>query len=106
MQKRRHKVWLLVGVLVGVTVTTLIVTSPSCEPTPTGITREEAINIAIQKVEGEGEMSLEGRDTEVVEEADCWHIYFPHTSHEIQGGEPHVLVDKGSGNVTRVYYTQ
>lgn len=102
MQKRRHKVWLLVGT----TVITLMLTFAACEPTPPGITAEEAIEIAIQRVEADGVMSLDGRDTESEEEADSWHIYFPYTSHEVLGGEPHVWVDKASGEVTDIYYTQ
>ena len=105
MFKRRHKVWLLLGV-VGATVITLILTFGACEPTPTGITAGEAIEIARQRVEADGVMSLDGRDTESEEEADSWHIYFPYTSHEILGGEPHVWVDKSSGEVIDIYYTQ
>jgi hypothetical protein len=100
MKKRRHKVWLLVGV----TVITMMFTFAACGPT--GITLEEAIDIAIQRVEADGVMSLAGRDTESVEEADYWHIYFPYTSHELLGGEPHVWVDKSSGDVSQIYYTQ
>jgi hypothetical protein len=100
MQRRKYRVWLLVGAVV-----TLMLTFGGC----TGggaITREEAITIATQAVEDDGVMSLEGRDTESVEEATYWHIYFPYTSHELLGGEPHVWVDKTSGNVTSIYYTQ
>ena len=71
-----------------------------------GISREKAIAIAIQRVKEDGVMSLAGRDTNAVEEADSWHICFPYTSHEVLGGEPHVLVDKLSGKVIRIYYTQ
>ncbi len=106
MRKRRQKVWLLLGV-VGATVITLILTFGSCaEPTPTGITAGEAIEVAKQRVEEDGVMSLDGRDTETEEEADSWHIYFPYTSDEIRGGEPHVWVDKSSGEVIDIYYTQ
>jgi len=109
MQKRRHKVWLIVGILAGVagvTVITLMLTLGPWAPTPSGVTLEEAIGIARQRVEDDGVMSLDGRDTEQEEEADSWHIYFPYTSHEIRGGEPHVWVDKSSGEVTDIYYTQ
>jgi hypothetical protein len=100
MQKGKHKVWLLVGV----TMITLMFTFAACEPT--GISREEAITIANQAVEEDGVMSLDGRDTEAVEEATYWHIYFPFSSLNLRGGEPHVWVDKSSGNVTRIYYTE
>ena len=105
MQERRHKVWLLAGVA-GVAVITLALTIPACPSVPPGSTQEQAIAIAIQKVEQDGVMSLDGRDTEVVEEADYWHIYFPYTSHEIRGGEPHVLVAKSDGEVIEIHYTQ
>lgn len=100
MQKRKHKVWLLVGTAV----ITLMLTFAGCGST--GISREEAITIATQEVETDGVMSLDGRDTEVVEEATYWHIYFPYTSHELLGGEPHVWVDKSTGEVIDIYYTQ
>lgn len=100
MQKRRYKVWLLVGTAV----ITLMLTFAGCGPTSTS--REQAITIATQRVQEDGVMSLVGRDTEVVEGADSWHIYFPYTSHELVGGEPHVLVSKSTGEVMNIYYTQ
>jgi hypothetical protein len=103
MRRRRHKVWLLLGV-VGIVVVTLMLTFGDYGST--GITLEEAVEIAIQRVEADGVMSLDDRDTEHEEEADSWHIYFPYTSHELRGGEPHVWVDKSSGEVIDIYYTQ
>jgi poly-D-alanine transfer protein DltD len=100
MQKRRYKVWLLVGMAV----ITLMVTLPGCGSS--GITSEEAITIATQAVNDDGIMSLDGRDTVAVEEATYWHIYFPYTSHELLGGEPHVLVNNSNGTVIDLYYTQ
>lgn len=100
MQKRRYKVWLLVGTAV----ITLMLTLAGCGST--GISREQAITIATQAVNDDGVMSLDGRDTWVEEEEDYWHIYFPYTSLGLRGGEPHVLVDKSSGAVTDIYYTQ
>jgi hypothetical protein len=100
MQKRRHKVWLLMGV----TMITLMFTFAACEPS--GTTLEEAITIATQAVVNDGVMSLDGRDTESADEVTYWHIYFPYTSHELLGGEPHVWVDKTTGDVTNIYYTQ
>jgi hypothetical protein len=100
MQRRRHKVWLLVGAAV----ITLMLTWAGCGST--GISREQAITIATQAVEADGVMSLDGRDTVAVEETDSWHIYFPYTSHELLGGEPHVLVNKSTGAVIDLYYTQ
>jgi hypothetical protein len=100
MQKRKYKMWLIVGTAV----ITLMLTWAGCGST--GITREQAITIATQAVVDDGVMSLDGRDTVVVEEADSWHIYFPYSSHELLGGEPHVLVDKTTGEVIDLYYTQ
>ena len=105
MKKRSHKIWLLVGI-VGVAVIILVLTIPTRPSAQPDITPEEATAIARQRVQDDGVMSLDGRDTEVVEEADYWHIYFPYTSHEIRGGEPHVWVDKSSGEVIDIYYTQ
>ena len=105
MLKRRNKVWLLLGV-VGAGAIVLVLTFGACGPTPTGTTLEEATEIARQRVEADGVMSLDGRDTEVVEEADYWHIYFPYTSDEVLGGEPHVWVNKSDGEVIQIYYTE
>ena len=102
MQKRRYKVWLLVG---AATVITLMLAFAGCTGEG-GITLEEAIDIAIQRVGADGVMSLDGRDTESVEEATYWHIYFPFTDHYLRGGEPHVWVDKTTGDVIDIYYTQ
>ena len=93
--------WLLVGTAV----ITLMLTFAGC-PGGGGITSEEAITIATQAVGDDGVMSLDGRDTEVVEEADYWHIYFPYTDQWLRGGEPHVLVNKTTGEVIDIYYTQ
>jgi len=103
MQKGRRRVWLLVA-LVGAAVVTLMFTLGACGPS--GITLEQAIAIARQAVLDDGVMSLDGRDTEYEEEATYWHIYFPYTSHEILGGEPHVQVAKADGAVLEIYYTQ
>jgi hypothetical protein len=100
MQKRRYKVWLLVGAAA----ITLMLTLAGCGST--GISREQAITIATQEVVDDGVMSLDGRDTKVVEETTYWHISFPYSSPLLRGGEPHVWVDKSSGNVTKIYYTE
>jgi hypothetical protein len=101
MQKRKYRVWLRVGAAV----VTLMLTFGGC----TGggaITREEAITTATQAVQDDGVMSLDGRSTQAAEEATYWHIYFPFSSPLTRGGEPHVWVDKASGNVTKIYYTE
>jgi hypothetical protein len=105
MLRRTTKVWLLLGI-VGAGAIAVVLAFGACEPTPAGITVGAAIEVAKQRVEADGVMSLDGRDTESEEESDSWHIYFPFTSHEIRGGEPHVWVDKSSGDVIDIYYTQ
>jgi hypothetical protein len=71
-----------------------------------GISRDQAIKIAIQRVQADGIMSLDGRSTAVIEEPNSWHISFPISAPNMRGGEPHVIIDKASGAITRVYYTQ
>lgn len=109
MEKRRHRAWLLIGVMGAVAVTFALVFA-SCGPNGgnggEGITLDEAIAIARQAVIDDGIMSLDERDTEHVEESTYWHIYFPFTSHDILGGEPHVLVAKADGEILDMYYTQ
>jgi len=103
MQKRRYKVWLLVGTAV----ISLMFTFAGCTGEGGGgITLEQAITIATQAVENDGVMSLDGRDTESTEEATSWHIYFPYTLPTLRGGEPHVLVSKSTGDVIDLYYTE
>ncbi|MFH0769015.1 MAG: hypothetical protein V1932_05565, partial [Chloroflexota bacterium] len=70
------------------------------------ISRDDAIGLATKRVQEGGVMSLDGRTTVVKEEQDYWHISFPISSPKVIGGEPHVLIDKASGTITRVYYTQ
>lgn len=106
MRNKKNRIWLLVGIAAAAVVT-LMLAFASCGPTPpTSITLEEAIAIARQAVEDDGVMSLDERDTEHVEESTYWHIYFPYTSHDILGGEPHVWVAKSDGEVLDLYYTQ
>lgn len=71
-----------------------------------GISSDDAVKLAKQRVQADGVMSLDGRTTVVKEEQDYWHISFPISSPNVIGGEPHVLIDKASGAITRVYYTQ
>lgn len=101
MRIKKHGIWLLMGV------TMIILTFPFTGCTGGGgITSDEAITIATGAVENDGVMSLDGRDTEVLEEATYWHIYFPYSSPLTRGGEPHVFVNKTSGAVIDLYYTE
>ena len=102
MKKRKFNVWLLVGTAA----IALMLTFAGCGQVQPGITREEAITIATQAVEDDGVMSLDGRDTESVEEATYWHIYFPFSSPVTRGGAPHVFVNKTGGAVIDLYYTE
>ena len=81
----------------------------SREPLQAGsdvISRERAIEIARARIEYEGVMSLDGRDTVAEIEGDVLHVYFPSADATIRGGEPHVFVSLASGEVTDVRYTQ
>lgn len=109
MKSARHRTWLIIGVM-GALAVTFALTFASCGPNGgngvDGITLEDAIEIARQAVIDDDVMSLDDRDTEHVEESTYWHIYFPYTSHDILGGEPHVKVAKADGEVLDIYYTQ
>ncbi len=70
------------------------------------ISRERAIEIARARVEYEGVMSLEGRDTVAELEGDILHVYFPLADTAIRGGEPHVRVSLADGEVVDERYTQ
>lgn len=106
MKIKKHRVWLLAGV-VGAAAVALVLALASCSPTPpSGITLEEAIEIARQAVIDDAVMSLEDRDTKYVEQPTYWHIYFPHSSSFVRGGEPHVKVAKSDGAILNIRYTQ
>ncbi len=96
----------LAGILVlaGI-VTLLVVVWPGGETMGT-ISENEAIAIATERVEAEGVMSLEGRDTVVEDDGSEWHVLFPFQNHNIRGGEPHVFISKADGSVTQIYYTE
>ena len=101
MQKMRHRIWLLMGV------TMIMLTFPFAGCTGGGgITSEEAITIATEAVENDGVMSLDGRVTEIEDELTYWHVYFPFSSPITRGGSPHVFVNKTSGAVIDLYYTE
>lgn len=70
------------------------------------ISRERAIQIARERVEYEGVMSLEGRDTVAEKDGDVLRVSFPFTSKSVRGGEPHVRIDLLSGDVIDVTYSQ
>lgn len=106
MKDRKHRVWLLVGITAAAAVTIILALASCASNPPAGITLEEAIAIARQAVIDDDVMSLDDRDTEHTEEATYWHIYFPYTSHDILGGEPHVHVAKSDGEVLEISYTQ
>jgi hypothetical protein len=109
MEKRRHRAWLLIGAMGAVAVTFALVFA-SCSPNGgnggEGITLDEAIAIARQAVIDDGIMSLDERDTAHEEESTYWHIYFPHSSSFVRGGEPHVKVAKSDGAILDIRYTQ
>ncbi len=96
---------LLIFLSAGIVIFGLYFTS-GCSPGKQGISKSDAVKLAEQRVQADGVMSLDGRTTEVKEEGNDWHISFPLSSTKVIGGEPHVLIDKASGAITRVYYTQ
>lgn len=71
-----------------------------------GISSEDAVKLAQQRVQTDGVMSVDGRIAVVEEEQNYWHVSFPLSSPKVFGGEPHVLIDKTSGAITKIYYTQ
>lgn len=70
------------------------------------ISREDAVGIARARVEADGVMALESRDTVVGDEEGYWHVSFPLRDLNVRGGEPHVRVRKADGAVTLVTYSQ
>ena len=70
------------------------------------ISSDDAIAIALKRVEADGAMTLEGRETVVEDEGSNWHVLFPLLDQNVRGGEPHVFVSKEDGTITDVFYTQ
>jgi hypothetical protein len=77
-----------------------------CSAGNPGINSDEAVKIAKERVLADGVMSLDGRTPVVKDEKDHWHVSFPIMLPFVVGGEPHVFVDKASGSITKIYYTQ
>ncbi len=70
------------------------------------ISSDDAIAIALTRVEADGAMTLEGRETVVEDDGENWHVLFPLLDPNVRGGEPHVFISKEDGSITDVYYTQ
>lgn len=70
------------------------------------ISSDDAIAIAVTRVEADGAMTLEGRETVVQDEGSNWHILFPLSDPNVRGGEPHIVVSKEDGSIIDVFYTQ
>ena len=84
----------------------LMIMIQSCS---SGISEETAMEIALARVEQDDFMSLDftQRNKEVVTEGDHWHISFPYKSElYMRGGEPHVLINRRTGEVSQVFYTR
>lgn len=73
---------------------------------PASASEDHAIAVARQRVISDDVMSLVGCRDVVEDEGDVWHVCFPTLNTEVLCGEPHVLVDKLSGTINEVYYTQ
>ena len=84
-----------------------VITLMSCSSGTTGITKDEAVVIAKDKVVSDAIMTLTDRDEVVVDEGANWHISFPlKASLDTLGGEPHIKVSKADGTIVETYYTQ
>ena len=92
---------LIIVALIGI----LCLLMTNCSALQPGISRENAIKIAEERVEADNVMSLAGRTPVVVDEEGRWHVYFLLPPEEL-GGEPHVLIDKKKGTIIEVYYTE
>jgi hypothetical protein len=69
-----------------------------------GISREQAVEIAMDAVrEDEADFDFTATYTVVVDEGAAWHVAFPRRASGSVGGEPHVVIDKGSGDVLQSY---
>lgn len=67
---------------------------------------DEAIKIAVDRVEANGVMSLADRETVAEDAGDNWHVQFPPSDLEVLASEPNVFVSKEDGSITDVFYTQ
>jgi len=83
----------------------LVLFSCAGSPEQSSISRENAISLASARVQEDGVMSLENRTPVAIEEEGNWHIYFL-LPEDMIGGEPHILIDKNTGKIIEVYYTQ
>ena len=73
------------------------------------ITKDMAFTKAIVRVKTDSIMviDLKLRDQEITSEGKNWHVSFPYKPiSNMRGGEPHVLVDKKTGKIVKVFYTR
>ncbi len=75
--------------------------------TAAGITEEEAIEIAREQVEEDDpEFDFDGTRPVVIPSGDTYDVAFPEQESTGHGGEPHVVVDRSSGEVIETYLTR
>jgi hypothetical protein len=85
---------------------TTSVSQPSTTTAVAGITQEEATEIAMAAVrEDEADFDFTATYTVVVDEGAAFHVAFPARDPDTLGGEPHVIVDKATGDVLESYRT-
>jgi len=73
------------------------------------ITKDMAFTKAIERIKTDSIMviDLKLRDQEITSEGKNWHVSFPYKPiSNMRGGEPHVLVEKKSGKIVKVFYTR
>lgn len=71
-----------------------------------GVSEQDATQIAKRRVVDDAVMSIADCGEEVRDEGAVWHVSFPISDPEVLGGSPNVRVDKQSGTIVEVYYTQ
>lgn len=80
----------------------------SCSQSPS-ISEDKAFNIAQEKIVQDSVMALDfkTRTKEIFDEDKNWHVTFPLKSDlNLRGGEPHVIINKKTGEIVNTYYTR
>lgn len=84
-----------------------ITISDGATTTAAGITEAAAIEIAREQVEADDpEFDFEGTRPVVIPSGDTYDVAFPEEEPTGPGGEPHVVVDRSTGEVIETYLTR
>jgi hypothetical protein len=87
--------------------TTTPSTATTVPTTATGISEEEALAIAVDHQQAEDpEFDVESTRPVVIREGDAYDVSFPPANLTGRGGEPHVVVDRTTGEVVDAYVTR